>query len=168
MVTRDPPTSKKALAAARREREIAAASALIAVLDPDGRRSDQALISAALDAVLGALGQRQRPGKPTTTTKTTKTAQCHDLSLTLVAPWPMPDEEQPACSRRIHLKVGPRMTLWHLHDAIQSAFSWEDRHLAAFSDAVEAKFEQGVLHVFVPRPAGQAKPASRITIKAPG
>ncbi|MCU0946430.1 MAG: Hsp20/alpha crystallin family protein [Rubritepida sp.] len=33
------------------------------------------------------------------------------------------------------------------------------------SDAVEARFEQGVLHVFVPRPAEAAKPVSRIAIR---
>lgn len=34
------------------------------------------------------------------------------------------------------------------------------------SDAVEARFDQGVLHVFLPRPPEAAKPVSRIAIKA--
>jgi hypothetical protein len=157
MTTRYPPSSKRTLAAARREQEIAAAMALVAVLDPEGRRSNQALISAALDAVLGALGQRRRaetppPRSPKSPAKspanstakspaksTAKTTRCHDLGLTLVAPWRLPVEELPACSRRIHLKAGPRMTLRHLHDAIQAAFAWQDRHLAAFCDAPGAK-----------------------------
>lgn len=142
MATRIPHATKKARAAAQREQTVAAASALIAVLDPDNSRTNPAVLHDAIDAVLGGLRHRQRPAKPpgATSTKTaTKMAAFHDVGLTLISPWPLPDDDQPACSRRIHLKVGPRMTLRHLHDAIQAAFSWEDRHLAAFSNDPEGR-----------------------------
>lgn len=140
MATRFPHSTKKARAAAQREEAIAAASALIAVLDPDNARTNGTVLTAAIDAVLGALGQRAaKPRGATSVRPATKTAAFHDVGLTLISPWPLPDEEQPACSRRIHLKSRPRMTLRHLHDVIQAAFSWEDRHLAAFSDAPGAR-----------------------------
>ena len=36
------------------------------------------------------------------------------------------------------------------------------------SEAIQARFEQGVLHIFIPRPAAAPKPVSRIAIQSAG
>lgn len=135
------------LKGAQRTRAVAAALALIDVVDPDGRLDPEAALLRALDPFNAALRARGKRATTKTTTAVTATtpaiargpmARHHDIAMRLIDPWPDADFPLHPCTRRVLLKDEADLTLLDLHSTIQAAFGWSQYHLATFNDAPDS------------------------------